>query len=92
MPVPCRLIQDHFLVLLRHWSLFEALQFSAYVAVRLQTWHDRGRRTLQHLLVTMGYPARQYQKKYGEHPGLQYFVRCQPCCIWPQPLHMLRTL
>ncbi len=40
---------------------------SPYVAVRLQTWHDKGRRLLQDMLVKMGFPAPQFRQKWSEY-------------------------
>lgn len=53
---------------MRHWSLYEAMLHSPYVAVRLQTWHDKGRRLLQEMLVKMGFPAPQFRQKWGKQP------------------------
>ncbi|DBB00209.1 hypothetical protein WJX77_012186 [Trebouxia sp. C0004] len=57
-------IDDYRFPLMRHWSLFEAMLHSPYVAVRLQTWHDKGRRLLQDMLVKMGFPAPQFRQKW----------------------------
>lgn len=49
----------------RHWSLYEAMQFSPYVAPRLQTWRDGGLAKLQLLFVNMGIPLEQARQAYG---------------------------
>ncbi|KAL3155459.1 hypothetical protein ABBQ38_011015 [Trebouxia sp. C0009 RCD-2024] len=58
-------IDDYRFPLMRHWSLYEAMLHSTYVAVRLQTWHDKGRRLLQEMLVKMGFPAPQFRQKWN---------------------------
>ena len=47
--------QDYRLMLLRHWSLYESMYHSSYVAARLGIWKEKGRRRLTNLLVKMGY-------------------------------------
>lgn len=47
--------QDFHLMLLRHWSLYESMYHSSYVAARLGIWKEKGRRRLTNLLVKMGY-------------------------------------
>lgn len=47
--------QDFRLMLLRHWSLYESMYHSSYVAARLGIWKEKGRRRLTNLLVKMGY-------------------------------------
>jgi len=59
-------IDDYRFPLMRHWSLFEAMMHSPYVAVRLQTWHDKGRRLLQDMLVKMGLPPLQFRQKWSK--------------------------
>jgi cell division control protein 45 len=46
--------QDFRLMLLRHWSLYESMYHSSYVAARLGIWKEKGRRRLTNLLVKMG--------------------------------------
>ena len=67
VPLCCSPIDDYRFPLMRHWSLFEAMMHSPYVAVRLQTWHDKGRRLLQDMLVKMGFPAPQFRQKWSEY-------------------------
>ncbi len=67
VPRCCSPIDDYRFPLMRHWSLFEAMLHSPYVAVRLQTWHDKGRRLLQDMLVKMGFPAPQFRQKWSEY-------------------------
>lgn len=51
---------------MRHWTLYEAILHASYVAVRLQTWHDKGRRLTQEMLVKMGFPAPQFKQKFSK--------------------------
>lgn len=56
---------DYRFALLRHWSLYDAMMFSGYVATRLQTWRDKGRQNLELLLAKMGFPLRQARIRYS---------------------------
>ena len=42
--------------MLRHWSLYDAMTHSPYVATRLQTWREHGRASLHSLLAHLGLP------------------------------------
>ncbi|KZV86545.1 CDC45-like protein [Exidia glandulosa HHB12029] len=50
--------------LYRHWALFESMYHSAYVANKLGTWKDRGRKRLQGLLAKMGFSILQTQQVF----------------------------
>ncbi|KAK9808923.1 hypothetical protein WJX72_006468 [[Myrmecia] bisecta] len=64
--------EDFRFTLMRHWTLYDAMMHSAYVAVRLQTWHDKGRQQLEELLVKMGFPLAQCKLNYSAmRPDLQ---------------------
>lgn len=41
-------------MLFRHWTLYDAMLHSGYVAGRLGIWKERGRKKLQGLLAKMG--------------------------------------
>ena len=43
------------IMLLRHWSFYDSMYHSSYVATRLGIWKERGRQRLTSLLVKMGY-------------------------------------
>ncbi|KAK9385961.1 CDC45 family [Lipomyces mesembrius] len=45
---------DFRMFLLRHWTLYDALLHSPYVASRLQLWTDDGRKKLHKMLAKMG--------------------------------------
>ena len=51
---------------MRHWSLYEAMLHSPHVAVRLQTWADKGRRKLEELLAKMGFRIKDCKLDYSE--------------------------
>jgi cell division control protein 45 len=42
------------LMLLRHWSLFDSLNYSTFIATKLRVWSERGRNRLSMLLSKMG--------------------------------------
>lgn len=46
--------EDLRLPLVRHWTLYDSMFNSSYVAARFDLWHDRGRRRLLQLLAQMG--------------------------------------
>lgn len=58
-------MDDFRFMLLRHWSLYESLLHSSYVAVRLQTWASKGRTTIEDMLTAMGLPLQQAKLSYG---------------------------
>ena len=45
------------LMLFRHWSLWEGMYYSSYVAATLGIWKEKGRQRLTHLLAQMGYDS-----------------------------------
>jgi cell division control protein 45 len=58
--------QDEFdLMLLRHWTLYDSLVHSRYVATRLGAWKERGTEEIGRLLVTMGLPLDQCREPYA---------------------------
>ncbi len=62
---PRRPVTDMRLALLRHWTLYEALLYANYVAVRMHTYNDAGRVKLEDLLVNMGVPLAQSKHSYS---------------------------
>jgi len=61
-----RVEDDYRLMLWRHWSLFEAMYHSNYVATKLGIWRQEGKRRLNELLLKMGFPLNQCQENYTE--------------------------
>ncbi|TPX64767.1 hypothetical protein SpCBS45565_g05664 [Spizellomyces sp. 'palustris'] len=54
------------LMLLRHWTLYESMYHSGYVATKLGIWKERGRQRLTNLLVKMGLPHKESQQRFTE--------------------------
>ena len=52
-------------MLLRHWTLYDSMYHSQYVASRLGIWRHPGRRKLQTFLAKMGIPLKECQQKYA---------------------------
>lgn len=57
--------QDFRFMLLNHWSLYEAMMHSTYVATRLRTWKESGQQKLQLLLAKMGLPLIECQQSFS---------------------------
>jgi cell division control protein 45 len=58
--------EDEFrFMLMRHWTLFNAMFHSRYVATRLGVWRERGRRLLETFIVKMGIPLHQCTRDYA---------------------------
>ncbi|KAJ2648680.1 DNA replication initiation factor cdc45 [Coemansia sp. RSA 1250] len=51
-------------LLLRHWSLSKAMQYSPYVATRLATWSSKGRSRLDLLVAKLGLSRVEAQAPY----------------------------
>jgi cell division control protein 45 len=58
-------IRDYRFTLTKHWTLHDAMLYSPYVATRLQTWREKGRRNLELLLAKMGCSLAQCRQHYG---------------------------
>ncbi|KAJ9066470.1 DNA replication initiation factor cdc45 [Entomophthora muscae] len=50
--------------LLHYWSLYEAMYYSSFVAIRLGVWKDPGFKTFLNLLAKMGISLEQARKPY----------------------------
>lgn len=53
------------LMLLRHWSLYDSLYHSTYVATRLGIWKDKGRQKLSNLIANTGLPLTECYQSYA---------------------------
>ena len=53
------------LLLLRHWSLYESMLHSLYLAPRLHVWNDIGKKRLRKLLAKMGISLTQCHQNYA---------------------------
>ncbi|PPR08067.1 hypothetical protein CVT24_010528 [Panaeolus cyanescens] len=51
-------------MLFRHWTLYDAMFHSSYVASKLGIWKERGRQRLTGLLAKMGFSIPQTQQPY----------------------------
>ncbi|KAJ7273195.1 CDC45-like protein [Mycena rebaudengoi] len=51
-------------MLFRHWTLYDAMFHSSYVASKLGIWKERGRKKLTGLLAKMGFSIPQTQQPY----------------------------
>lgn len=47
-------MDDFRFMLYRHWSLYQGMYHSTYIATRLAIWKDKGKRRLENLLTTIG--------------------------------------
>ncbi|KAK7015101.1 cell division control protein 45 [Favolaschia claudopus] len=52
-------------MLFRHWTLYDAMLHSGYVAGKLGIWKERGRKRLTGLLAKMGFSLLQTQQPYS---------------------------
>ncbi|CAK3738847.1 cell division control 45 [Lecanosticta acicola] len=59
-----RLSPEPRLLLIRHWSLYDSMLHSPYLATRLHVWSDSGRKRLHKLLAKMGVSLQEAGKGY----------------------------
>jgi cell division control protein 45 len=59
-----RLTPDPRFVLLRHWSLYDSMLHSPYLAARLHLWNETGVKRLHKLLAKMGVSLSQCRQSY----------------------------
>lgn len=52
----------------RHWSLYDSMYYSPYVASRLVVWKQRGKNRFQELLAKMGVSLEQCRQKWTFMP------------------------
>ena len=52
-------------MLTRHWTLFNSMLHSQYIATRLGVWRDKGRRMLETFIVKMGLPLAECKTDYN---------------------------
>lgn len=58
-------VQELRISLMRHWSLYEAMYHSSYIASRLGLYQKNGRRRLDEWLARMGIPLEECKQDYG---------------------------
>ncbi|KAL4940368.1 hypothetical protein BDV06DRAFT_20692 [Aspergillus oleicola] len=59
-----RLSPEPRFILIRHWSLYESMLHSPYLASRLRIWTENGRKRLHKLLAKMGISLTQCHQNY----------------------------
>nr|GAT59629.1 cell division control protein 45 [Mycena chlorophos] len=59
-----RTVEELRFTLFRHWTLYDAMLHSSYVASKLGIWKERGRKKLSGLLAKMGFSLQQTQEQY----------------------------
>ena len=59
-----RLSPEPRFLLIRHWSLYDSMLHSPYLAARLRIWSDVGRKRLHKLLAKMGISLSQCKQSY----------------------------
>lgn len=52
-------------VLMRHWTLYNSMLHSDFVASRMSAWREKGRKQLELLLAKMGFPLNQCKTDYS---------------------------
>eukprot|EP00123_Amoebidium_parasiticum_P010126 comp19908_c0_seq1/m.24137 comp19908_c0_seq1/g.24137 ORF comp19908_c0_seq1/g.24137 comp19908_c0_seq1/m.24137 type:complete len:620 (-) comp19908_c0_seq1:708-2567(-) len=57
--------EDFRFMAMRHWSLYESMFYSTYVATHLRIWTEQGVSKLNILLTRMGMPLQQCKEKYN---------------------------
>jgi CDC45-like protein len=65
----------------RHWTLYDSMLNSTYVAVRQHTWAEKGWRCIQDLLVAMGFPLKQAKLSFSESADRVPPPRPTACCV-----------
>ncbi|KAG2158166.1 CDC45 family [Suillus bovinus] len=72
-------------MLFRHWTLYDAMYHSSYVAGKLGIWKERGRKRLTGLLAKMGFSIPQTQQPYAHMDlDLKYQLRAKLDSIAPE--------
>ena len=83
--------------LMRHWTVYDSIIHSRYVAVRLHTWQEKGKDKVKELLVRMGLSQRDCQADYCESSlshAVQFLSTISTpkagvgtVCEWRDPYH-----
>lgn len=64
MDTSIRLSPEPRFLLIRHWSLYDSMLHSPYLAAKLHIWSDSGRKRLHKLLAKMGVSLTQCKQNY----------------------------
>lgn len=59
-----RLSHEYRFMLIRHWSLYDAMLHSSFLGTKLHIWSDAGRKRLHKLLAKMGFSLAQCRQSY----------------------------
>ncbi|ORY40218.1 CDC45-like protein [Rhizoclosmatium globosum] len=59
-------VEEFRLMLMRHWSFYDCMFYSQYVAAQLGTWKEKGRQKLTNLMARMGLPQTQTHQPFTE--------------------------
>ena len=59
-----RISPEYRFMLIRHWSLYEAMLHSSYLGTKLHIWSENGRKRLHKLLAKMGFSLAQCKQSY----------------------------
>ena len=51
-------------MLLRHWTLYDSMFYSNYLAPRLKIWSENGKKELHRFIALMGIPLEEAKQKY----------------------------
>ena len=71
-----RLSPEPRFLLIRHWSLYDSMLHSPYLAARLHLWTDVGRKRLDKLLAKMGMKLEEVRQDYTHMDvGLKKILR-----------------
>ncbi|KAG1819591.1 CDC45 family [Suillus subaureus] len=80
-----RAAEDLRFMLFRHWTLYDAMYHSSYVAGKLGIWKERGRKRLTGLLAKMGFSIPQTQQPYAHMDlDLKHQLRAKLNSIAPE--------
>ncbi|KAI9339661.1 CDC45 family [Obelidium mucronatum] len=72
------------LMLMRHWSFYDCMFYSQYVAAQLGTWKEKGRQKLTNLMARMGLPQTQTHQPFNEMKiSIQKELRAKLLTIGP---------
>ena len=52
-------------MLLRHWSLLDAMVHSNFVGTKLKIWKEKGRFRLTEMLAKMGFPLKECKQPWA---------------------------
>ena len=51
-------------MLIRHWSLYDSMYYSSYLAPRLRIWSEMGKKELNRFIALLGIPLEEAKQKY----------------------------